>query len=106
MIDLFVCEMVEPGECLLCFEGYNAEDKNHHPLILSCGHTLCAGCYALVSAQEGTDKVECPICKQVDTFGEPVLNTTLTAWAALTRDLANASVDVCLSFILFFSYVV
>ena len=58
----------EAPECPLCMEPY-ADDSEHVPRILQCGHTACQGCLSLMLRTAKTEahskKLECPECRKV-----------------------------------------
>ena len=58
----------EAPECPLCMEPY-ADDSEHVPRTLQCGHTACQDCLAQllrpIAAETHFKKLPCPTCREV-----------------------------------------
>lgn len=61
---------MEMPECPVCLQVYDGEEAI--PRVLSCGHTACSPCIALLSssslARSFPDTIRCPACNQVVPF--------------------------------------
>ncbi|XP_070690950.1 E3 ubiquitin-protein ligase NHLRC1-like [Pempheris klunzingeri] len=51
-------------ECKVCFEKFSAQQREHRPQNLSCGHVLCLECITALS-HPLLRKLECPFCRRL-----------------------------------------
>ena len=69
-------------ECPVCLEVF------HDPRVLTCGHTVCLGCLAMIEQHSDDMGVECPLCLQTTALDSCGIDELAINHA--TADVVNA----------------